>query len=164
MDKEKPLQKPLEQTCHVGAESDSNMHEDTDAEKQKRRKLLKGAAALPVVMTLYSGAALARTSNITGEATSVLEAVFVDTIDGPQLLCVFPQQKLDNGAYDLGDTPHYALISDPKIQLHASEQVIMEKKMQQLENCHLMGGIMISGTAFTSIAAKTGAFDSLITL
>ena len=132
--------------------------------KQKRRTLLKGTAALPVVITLYSGSALARSSNIMGEAASVSEAVFVNTIDGPQLLCVKPVEKFDNGTYDIGDMPSYMLTSEPKIQLNESEQVIMMKKAQQMDNCHLLGGIMISATAFTSIAAKTGAFDNLMIL
>ncbi len=137
---------------------------DGNLNKQKRRMLLKGTAALPVVMTLYSGAALARSSNITGEAASVTEAVFVDTMNGPQLLCVFPKEQLDNGAYDLGDSPSYALIQEPKITLTDTEQNILASKAEQLENCHLLGGIMISGAAFTSIADKTSAFDNLGTL
>lgn len=137
---------------------------DVENDQQKRRTLLKGTAALPVVITLYSGAALARSSNMTGEAASISEAVFVDTINGPQLLCVFPVEKFGNGTYDIGDKPSYTLITEPKIQLNASDQVILEKKTQQLANCHLLGGIMISATAFTSIAAKTGAFDNLLIL
>ncbi len=152
----------LEQTHPSGTAQ--KMCKDGHLSKQKRRMLLKGTAALPVIMTLYSGAALARTSNITGEAAAVTEAVFVDTINGPQLLCVFPKEKLDNGVYDLGDSPSYTLITEPKIQLTDTDQNILANKAQQLENCHLLGGIMISGAAFTSIAAKTGAFDNLMVL
>jgi hypothetical protein len=36
----------------------------------RRRKLLKGSLAAPVILTLYNGAALARTSNIVTTATS----------------------------------------------------------------------------------------------
>jgi len=158
MDKDKSF----EQTNH--SESTQKMCEEGGIKKQKRRMLLKGTAALPVVMTLYSGAALARTSNITGEAASVTEAVFVNMGNGPQLLCVLPKDKLDNGAYDLGDTPRYTLITEPKIQMNAAPDVVLRKKTEQMENCHLLGGIMISGAAFTSIAAKTSAFDNLMIL
>jgi hypothetical protein len=159
MDKDKSF----EQTNH--SESAQKMCEEGGIKKQKRRMLLKGTAALPVVMTLYSGAALARTSNITGEAASVTEAVFVNMGNGPQLLCVLPKDKLDNGAYDLGDTPGYTLITNPPINpLTDDPATILAKKNAQLENCHLLGGIMISGAAFTSIAAKTSAFDNLMIL
>jgi hypothetical protein len=159
MDKDKLL----EQNNHPA--STQKMCQQSSAEKQKRRMLLKGGAALPVVMTLYSGAALARTSNITGEAASITEAVFVNMVNGPQLLCVLPKEKLDSGAYDLGDTPGYTLITEPVINpLTDDPATILTKKNEQLENCHMLGGIMISGAAFTSIAAKTSAFDNLMIL
>lgn len=159
MDKDKSV----EQTNH--SESAQKMCKPSSVKKQKRRMLLKGTAALPVVMTLYSGAALARTSNITGEAASVTEAVFVNTGNGPQLLCVLPKEKLDSGAYDLGETPGYTLITNPPINpLTDDPAAILAKKNAQLENCHLLGGIMISGAAFTSIAAKTSVFDNLMIL
>ena len=126
---------------------------------QKRRKLLKGAASLPVIMTLYSGAALARTSNITGAADSIENAVFLDTVDGPQLLCVFPdpfQEQIPGGPYDLGTMPEATLIQDPKINVNANADTIMTKKLQQLEACQARGGIMISAAAYTSIMSKTG--------
>ncbi|MCB1947562.1 hypothetical protein [Nitrosomonas sp.] len=129
------------------------------SQKHKRRKLLKGAVAVPVVMTLYSGAALARTSNITGEADSIENAVFKDTSNGPQLLCVFPdpmQTQIPGGPYDLGPLPQATLIQTPPIDLTASAETILTSKMQQLEECHARGGIMISAVAYTSIMSKTG--------
>ncbi|MBX3631039.1 MAG: hypothetical protein KF908_14260 [Nitrosomonas sp.] len=146
------------------SESAQKMCKDGNLNKQKRRMLLKGTAALPVVMTLYSGAALARSSNITGEAGDVGDAVFVDE-SSPKLLCVYWNEKLDNGAYDLGDTPGYTLITDPPINpLTDDPATVLTKKNAQLEECHRIGGIMISGAAFTSIAAKSGAFDGLMNL
>ncbi|SEM87034.1 hypothetical protein [Nitrosomonas marina] len=130
-----------------------------DTHKRNRRKLLKGTVAVPVVMTLYSGAALARTSNITGEADSIENAVFKDTINGPQLLCVFPdpmQTQIPGGPYDLGQFPQATLIQEPKIDLTASAETVLTSKMQQLEECHARGGIMISAVAYTSIMSKTG--------
>jgi len=40
----------------------NGMHDD-DQPSQRRRRLLKGAASAPMILTLYNGAALARTSN-----------------------------------------------------------------------------------------------------
>ncbi len=131
-----------------------------DKNTHKRRKLLKGAVALPVIMTLYSGAALARTSNITGEADSIENAVFKDTVDGPQLLCVYPdiqQQQIPGGPYDLGPYPQGVLIQQPQINPSTdTAETVMTKKLQQLEDCHARGGIMISAVAYTSIMSKSG--------
>lgn len=135
---------------------------DNDMQKQKRRQLLKGTVALPVVITLHSGAALARSSNIIKEAEDVSKAVFVETVNGPQLLCIMPKATFNDGTYDIGDNPTYFLVTEPKIELNAADQVIHDKKLKQMESCHLMGGIMISGLGFTSIAARpNGAFDGL---
>ncbi|MDR4516418.1 MAG: hypothetical protein MRK00_03370 [Nitrosomonas sp.] len=121
--------------------------------------MLKGAASLPVIMTLYSGAALARTSNITGEADSIQNAVFLDTADGPQLLCVFPdpfQEQISGGPYDLGTMPQATLIQQPKIDLSGNADTILTNKLQQLDDCRARGGIMISAAAYTSIMSKAG--------
>jgi len=152
--------------------TEERSHKQTDTKKQTpaistndvpqrtRRKLLKGTAAIPVVMTLYSGAALARTSNITGEADSIENAVFEDTSNGPQLVCTYPdpaQQQPQGGPYDLGPDPQGVLIDKPKINLGTmGPNKIMRRKMKQLENCHAQGGIMISAAAYTSIMSKTG--------
>ncbi len=130
-----------------------------------RRKLLKGAATIPVVMTLYSGAALARTSNITGEAANIDTAVFMDTSNGPQLLCVFPdaaQQQISGDTYDLGAAPQATLIQDPKINPIAASAD--KKKLEQLDACHAQGGIMISAVAYSSIMDKTGITINSTTL
>ncbi len=143
----------------AGTENQASAISTEEAPQNTRRKLLKGTAAIPVVMTLYSGAALARTSNITGEADSIENAVFQDTSNGPQLVCVYPdsaQQQTQGGPYDLGPDPQGALIHEPKINLNKSANRIMKRKMKQLENCHAQGGIMISAAAYTSIMSKTG--------
>ncbi|SER31206.1 hypothetical protein SAMN05421690_101844 [Nitrosomonas sp. Nm51] len=148
-----------EEQSHVQTDSTHQTAETSvkKIRKHKRRKLLKGAVAVPVVMTLYSGAALARTSNITGEADSIENAVFKDTPNGPQLLCVFPdpmQTQIPGGPYDLGPLPQATLIQEPKIDLTASADTVLTSKMQQLEACHTRGGIMISAAAYTSIMTK----------
>ncbi|MEK6736081.1 MAG: hypothetical protein AABY47_05890, partial [Pseudomonadota bacterium] len=51
-----------------------------------RRRLLKSTVAIPVVMTLYSGAALARTSNLVSPITDLSSAAKGGTSE--DLLCV----------------------------------------------------------------------------
>jgi hypothetical protein len=68
--------------------------------RNKRRRLLKGTVAIPVIMTLYSGAALARSSNYFGEAP-LGEAL---KNDENKPICV--EGMLDDaGKVDVGDGP-----------------------------------------------------------
>lgn len=116
--------------------------------QNKRRRLLKGTVALPVIMTLYSGAALARTSNLVGEADSVDSAVKIDEGTGDRLLCVVKdsaQEQIRGGPYDLGPTPmgYY--------ENNLDDQGHFINLNRQLSHCHREGGIMISAAAFASI-------------
>lgn len=116
--------------------------------QHKRRRLLKGTVALPVIMTLYSGAALARTSNLVGEADSVDSAVKINDGTGDRLLCVLKdtsQEQITGGPYDLGLTP----MGYYENNLDSQGQFI--NLNDQLTHCHQGGGIMISATAFASI-------------
>lgn len=116
--------------------------------QHKRRRLLKGTVALPVIMTLYSGAALARTSNLVGEADSVDSAVKIDEGTGDRLLCVLKdpnQEQIRGGPYDLGPTPMGYYENNLDSQGH------FINLNRQLSHCHREGGIMISATAFASI-------------
>lgn len=77
-----------------------------------RRKLLKGTVAVPIIMTLHSGAALARTSNLVGAVESG-EAAKI----GDEFVCVLPpieegNPDLETGKYDLGDEPTAILVSE----------------------------------------------------
>ena len=78
--------------------SNKNTHKDTkrpilhetmsDTPKKNRRRLLKYAVAIPVVMTLHSGAALAartRTSNYVPAEHFIDRAVKIKNVDGDQL-------------------------------------------------------------------------------
>lgn len=130
-----------------------------DQSKRNRRKLLKGAAALPVIMTLHSGSALARTSNLVGQADPADELAKMNLNDnrGERVICLHPdpsksEQELNGSAppYDLGNTPTGHL----EHSLDSSNQPINE--LEQVANCQNHGGIVISASAYTSIMNKSG--------
>jgi len=159
------MEKPHLPSHNNATETVDKMTPEDKLSKRQRRRLIKSAAALPVVLTLHSGAAMARSSNIMGEALSVETAVFVDP-DSPKLLCVLPEGQLDTGAYDLGDPMvDPVLITEPPINPKKNyDKVVLPNMNEQLANCKKrqhpitgVNGIMISANAaFTSLAAKTG--------
>jgi len=118
--------------------------------RNKRRRLLKGVVALPVIMTLHSGAALARTSNMVGDSPSSGDAQI--DMEG-RLLCAHPdptETQVVGGPYDLGMTPsgHYEPHMDiNNVPISLDDQAI---------NCRAGGGVVISGIAFTSIMSRSG--------
>jgi len=134
--------------------------------QSKRRRLLKGTMAIPVIMTLHSGAALARSSNLVGAITNKKDAA---KIDG-NIICVRPGDfdstaDLTGDPADIGETPYATYDStltrvkmrDGQPVLDANNNPIMvpDKKAQK-EACHSKPGIMVSATAWTSIATVTG--------
>ncbi|MFO7579564.1 MAG: hypothetical protein R6W74_05070 [Nitrosomonas halophila] len=106
-----------------------------------RRRLLKGTVAIPVIMTLHSGAALARTSNLVGAVNSVEEAAkIVNDLEQEQVVCAMPDLLEDQSLappYDLGEAP----------------QAFLADEGGATDPC-APDGIMISATAFTSLQAK----------
>lgn len=116
------------------------------APQLKRRRLLKSTVAIPVIMTLSSGAALARTSNLAGAVGPVENAATVTNAENqPQIVCVIPDQGEDQSAappYDLGTSPQAIL--GPADQSLADQAVF----------CQGQGGILISATAFASLQGK----------
>ena len=123
--------------------------------EKKRRRLIKGAAAaIPVVMTLHSGAALARTSNLMGPELNIGEA---ELFEG-NLICVVPSDDcgdppcgtdLGNGTVDLGNFPtaHY---DDTKKD--GVPDLVMQAQI-----CETRQGFLVSATgAWASVAPKTG--------
>lgn len=76
------------------------------APEQSRRRLLKKTVAIPVIMTLSSGAALARSSNFAGRESSLNDAAG----DNDNVYCMDHEGQLAEGAYDLGDHPTYTLV------------------------------------------------------
>jgi hypothetical protein len=97
----------------------------------RRRKLLKSTVAIPVIMTLYSGAAIARTSNM---LTPVEEGDAVKTEDG-KYACVEIISE-EGPPYDVGDIPNIGSVDDPNLCIP--------------EN----GGILVSSAAYTSLVNR----------
>lgn len=104
------------------------------AAQPARRRLLKSTVAIPVIMTLHSGAALARSSNLVG----AVDAGNAHQIDG-KYVCVNNATPVENGSstYDLGEPPVATLSLE-----------------DTAENCQNHGGILISSAAYTSLAGK----------
>ena len=118
-----------------------------DTPKKNRRRLLKCAVAVPVVMTLHSGAALAaRTSNYVPAEQFLDQAVKMKNNDGDQLLCVHPDPNM---THMLGDQRYD--VGDPAMASLGKSGDPMD---MQAENCQNVGGIMISATAYSSIQDK----------
>ncbi|MDT8364345.1 MAG: hypothetical protein RQ714_06820 [Nitrosomonas sp.] len=116
------------------------------ASKLKRRRLLKSTVAIPVIMTLSSGAALARTSNLVGIVDIGDAATVTNGENQAQIVCAIPDELQDqSGAppYDLGTSPQATLAP---ADFSPTEQA---DYCQNVQN-----GILISATAFTSLQAK----------
>lgn len=124
--------------------------------ENKRRRLIKGAVAIPVIMTLQSGAALARTSNLVGplEGDIADDSVHVatrDTVNGRQIVCAHPDDFEDqSGAppYDLGNAPMGHL--EPNFDSNGNAISLND----QANNCRGGGGLVISATAFSSFDGR----------
>ncbi|SFK67333.1 hypothetical protein SAMN05216302_10124 [Nitrosomonas aestuarii] len=138
---------------------------ENNLRKQKRRMLLKGTAALPVIMTLHSGAALARTSNLAGPAAPGDDIAKQNLGDGrgDRVVCMHPnpakaEQELGGNAppYDLGPAPSGHLEHNSYVDANGDTQPFSD--IEQAMNCQTNnGGIAVSATAFTSILSKSGA-------
>lgn len=117
-----------------------------------RRQLLKSTVAIPVIMTLHSGAALARTSNLVGAVTDLDSAAKkMNDLEQARIVCVNPGDgpiEESSSTYDLGMNPTAALGD-------ASQDLAT-----QAENCQTGGGILISVTAFQSLQGR-GFFSDL---
>lgn len=115
------------------------------APQLKRRRLLKSTVAIPVIMTLSSGAALARTSNLAGSVGLEDAATVTNDQGQTQIVCAILDPNEDQtGAppYDLGTSPQFILApadqSPPK----------------QADFCQSQGGILISAMAYASLQDK----------
>ena len=116
--------------------------------ESSRRRLLKGTVAIPVIMTLHSGAALARTSNLVGQTLDTANAVKDANGD---LYCVFPTDAnaVNTNPIDLGESPNVATN-------HLTDTTGATDLKAEADACHNGGGIMLSATAWSSIAPRFG--------
>lgn len=105
-----------------------------------RRKLLKSTVAIPVIMTLHSGAALAaRTSNLVSEVAPRENAVKAqpDELTSEKYVCARPStdpgiEQPGDGRYDLGGSPVIDYV-------------------ENLDDCTVPNGILLSSTAYSSL-------------
>lgn len=126
----------------------------TAAPQPARRRLLKSTVAIPVIMTLHSGAALARTSNLAGAETTFEMDDIPDEVagDSSDVFCARVEEQLPEGAYDLGETPLFTRISRQKDGgINRTPQEIIDACQQQPQP-----GIILSSGAFNSIGGRTG--------
>jgi hypothetical protein len=134
------------------------------APQAARRRLLKGSVAIPVIMTLHSGAALARTSNLVSKAET---DIAVDA--NGDYVCAIPESEAVDGKYDLGIAPYYEPISpveqDSQVNtLVANDKDYMPNRTLDMPNRTLEevaefcetehGGILISQSAYNSISGR----------
>ncbi len=128
-------------------EDESVGSEKVASARNNRRKLLKGAVAMPIVMTLNTAMAqqVARTSNMVGALQGTTEAELADAVrstDG-SLACFSVENSVsnDNGSisYDLGEPPM-------ELPVNANSTVT-----EQAAECRTNNGIIVSTTAFNSI-------------
>lgn len=136
---------------HSDKEIESRNNLLLDKPAQARRRLLKKTAAIPVIMTLHSGAALARTSNI-GTPITDTNAAATGGSTG-DILCVHPDSSnggpLGDGRYDLGTAPGVTgNYQDP------------DNLENQAMECNTRGGIIISATAYASLSGRGVLPDS----
>lgn len=118
----------------------------TAAPQSARRKLLKSTVAIPIIMTLHSGAALARSSNLTGAEINLENAAG----DESDVFCALSEEQTEGGAYDLGDSPSYTRIP------RQTDEGINKGDEDIIQECTNNGGIIISAGAFNSIGGRTG--------
>ena len=123
--------------------------------ENKRRRLIKGAVAIPIIMTLHSGAALARTSNIVGAVDSSQAHTIEMTMGEPQVVCVKGATDLGNGQYDLGD-PVAAYPDYEKYIIADSHPESIALQGKNCESVNGEAGFMVSATAWLSVGPKIG--------
>lgn len=143
-----------------------------------RRAMLKGSmATMPAIMTLHSGAALARSSNL------ISEAAYATTDADGRTLCldvdsVYPASDTAH-VYDLGDPP-YAHVNaindrDHRLEPHRNAAAISEADMcrngpgpyyypsstnwGQWSEVHVKQGVIVSATALSSFAGSVVITD-----
>lgn len=122
------------------------------APQLKRRRLLKSTVAIPVIMTLSSGAALARTSNLVGAVDTVEQAAKVGLPGEEQIVCAIPDPVgQTEPPFDLGTSPQ-------AIYGKAGDSLEVQAAFCQNEK----GGILISMTAFTSLNERGPGFMQML--
>ena len=127
--------------------------------ESSRRRLLKGTVAIPVIMTLHSGAALARTSNLVGPTQDINSAMKTEPAAGGDLYCVHPSSDGNASTIpvDLGTSPTATINpikgadgKTPDLQAQATA-------------CDTGQGILVSATAWGSVQPKLSSISTITT-
>ncbi|ODT83896.1 MAG: hypothetical protein ABS69_04215 [Nitrosomonadales bacterium SCN 54-20] len=123
--------------------------------ESSRRRLLKGTVAIPIIMTLHSGAALARTSNLVGPTEDINSAKKDETGD---LYCVHPSSdgNANTIPVDLGTSPT-ATVN----QIRGANG--LPDLQAQAAACQNGGGILVSATAWGSVLPKLSSISTITT-
>lgn len=123
--------------------------------ESSRRRLLKGTVAIPVIMTLHSGAALARTSNLVGPTQDINSAMKDENGD---LYCVHPSSdgNADTIPVDLGTSP--TATANPINDANGVSDL-----QAQATACENGGGILVSATAWSSVGPKLSSISTITT-
>ncbi|WP_107762196.1 hypothetical protein [Nitrosospira multiformis] len=123
--------------------------------ESSRRRLLKGTVAIPIIMTLRSGAALARTSNLVGPTEDINSAQKDENGD---LYCVHPSSEAytGTGPVDLGASPTATV--NPINDANGVTDL-----QAQATACQNGGGVLISATAWSSVLPKLSSISTITT-
>lgn len=156
---------------------DQNSKKENASVVRGRRALIKGAAgALPAILTLQSGAALARSSNmISTSSPEEAKDSYGRTLcmDGRS---VSPAQGEGGQVYDMGEPPYARVtaIADREYYWHSEQDGF--GKIDESEMCEKGGtyyykrrwgmgqvnvrkGMLVSATALSSFAGKVDIID-----
>jgi len=132
-------------TSQSATDSEQTQQRTNPAPQPARRRLLKGSVAIPVIMTLHSGAALARTSNLASGVDASEAYTIENDLGQKEIVCAqLDPPGQEEPPYDLGEFPT-ATLGDGSLTLQ-----------EQGKMCQDGGGIMISATAASSLQAKGG--------
>lgn len=159
------------------AASGSSMEHQESGTLKGRRAIIKGAAgALPMILTLQSGAALARSSNLISSASAE------SAKDGyGRTLCmdgrsVYPVDGEPGNVYDMGEPPEavVSVIRDRKYYAWSQGDGLGEVTTEQMcdrggyyfvrrrwgwGKVHVRRGMLVSATALSSFAGHIDLID-----
>jgi hypothetical protein len=124
-----------------------------------RRAMLKGiTTSMPVVLTLQSGSALARSSNL------ISDAGYKATDRLGRTLCLDQQSIVDevDGMYDLGEHIRVQAINERDYYTEAnrgSAQIDEADLCRRGEEAYYKDSVLVSATALTSFAGSVDVID-----
>lgn len=138
-------------------QSDQTKDASIVSPERSRRRMLKNTMAVPIIMTLGSGSALARTSNLVGPITDPNEAMKDANGD---LYCVHPDPNDEDrdvsitDPVDLGKDPH-ATVKPIALEDQDGNPIPGTHDLStQAMDCESRNGILVSMNAWNSVGPK----------